>query len=339
MEEIKLSDTNNPKYIFVYAYDLDVSEIKSHILKYETFVSYLYLSNNEILIETDSKKLRNDIEYYLAVSKFPPNKDIYIDSIKKLKKLVFKEPEHLIEKSKAPFGSSNLVHQPPANTFSKSFNNTFIPNTFSQEKEYIDYAKLSMIYPNVNQQLLEKLLYKHKYEEKMKIKNIFDWHEISDYFFGVHDSTQRDIFIKDDNENQKSFIDDDVIPYLDTFRNIKRSFNNLRRGHLYREVIISLYNDNENYHFSVHVNENTKLEMVTNKETEIIGAFMQDGDEFLAIYYIEGHPNIITNDLYYSNSNGNDLPTERFPYYSINTVDEIIDVAFKQAAYMMMLSE
>jgi len=166
---------------------------------------------------------------------------------------------------------------------------------------------------------------------------IFNWKNITYYFFGAADFSENKICIYEDFSHFNFLVDADAIGYCDKFENIKISFENLKTGYLHKKVIISSsdVNNEEMYHFSVYVDKNTRLEFLSSKETELIGVFMQDKDEYLAIYYIDGHLQIINNNVYYCNSDANEQYISKYPYYTLDSIEDIINISFQIALYLM----
>lgn len=164
---------------------------------------------------------------------------------------------------------------------------------------------------------------------------IIDWGNVLRYFYDVDFSGTLTKYQIGDDDHLKSFLDHDVVPYIDKIK--KRNFSRLLDGEnsgcicsktLIRDFLNHGFSDS--YHFSVKTKyDDVRLEFMSEDDKSIVGIFIQDGDEFIMIFYTDGHLNIITDEIYFSNTDGNTtfLP-HPINYEKITDVHELIELSY-----------
>lgn len=346
--DIKLSSSNYPTLVIVKAYDLDKECFETVYLTHDKIVRYLVNDGEDIFLTVDPNEGKK-FDHYIIVSKIPPIdhhfNDFYKSNISTLKQKFMdfygtKESSpsigmstdfsnHVITDPKIPGELSSSQQSMPPGMPPGFF---VVPKS---EPEKIWVSGMVMI-PGMSEPV-PGLMLKYIPNIEDDPNDIIYWYNVPQYLFGYYDGYDIPIIREDFEPKDGNFRDEyTIVNYIDDFKNTKRDFSRLKNGHLEKQIILSGNNlENERIHFRVYCDKYIRLEVVTDKESELVAAFIQDQDEFLCIYYISGHISIVSNDVSYDNTNANPQYHDSFPFYKLDNVGDLIDICF-DIAYQMM---
>lgn len=162
------------------------------------------------------------------------------------------------------------------------------------------------------------------------ILDIIYWDNIPVYLFGQFEPKIMYDDLTINNHRDLS----NISSYLDIFKNIERSFSKLRKNLLHKQLIIT-DDIHEDIRFLCHSEKYVRLEVFAEKNGQIYSAFIQSEYDFFCLFTLENELNIISNDVWYTNSISNIQYHDDVPFDKLENINDVIDVCF-HVAYELM---